>query len=579
MTTELRDPIAIERPGEFPRRFVPNDIDLGDWAAIEPLFDALAQRPLGSPAAVEQWLLDVSELTACLAEEGARRHIAMTCHTDDPVLEQRHLHFITEIQPRLKPRCDALNRKYLACPHRQALDRRRHEVLDRLLENEVALFREANVPLQTEDNRLQNEHNKVTGAQLVEFRGQTLTMPQVQRFLEETDRATREEAWVAMVRRRLEDAQTLSQLFDQMLAVRHQMARNADFENFRDYQHRRLARFDYTPEDCMAFQRAVEEVVVPAVRALAEERRRLLGVESLRPWDLAVDPRSRPPLRPFETSEQLVAGCRAIFEGVAPALAEEFETLAARSLLDLVSRPGKAPGGYQSTLDEVRLPFIFMNAAGTDGDVFTLLHEGGHAFHALASRHEPLHIYREAPIEFCEVASMGMEMMALDALDRFYAPADACRSRRRHLEQALALLPWVAQVDAFQHWLYTHPGHSRHEREAAWLALDERFGVGLDWTGHETWRGVSWQRQTHLFHAPFYYIEYGIAQLGAFQLWRNFREDPARAVAQYRAALALGGSRPLPELFETAGLRFDFSGATLRPLVEEVQRVLATLPT
>jgi oligoendopeptidase F len=578
MTTELRDPVAIPRPGDFPRRFVPHDIDLGEWPEIEPLFESLERREIHSPREIEQWLLQWSELSACIAEEGARRHIAMTCHTDDAELERRHLHFITEIVPRLKPRSDALERRYLASPHRARLDRRRHEVHDRLVENDVALFREENVPLQTDDQRLQSEHHKITGAQLVEFRGERRTMPQMQRLLEETDRALREEAWLAVTARRLQDEEALSALFDRMLDLRHRIARNAGFDNFRDYQHRRLARFDYTPQDCEAFHDAAEKTCVPAMRELHRERRRLLNLDALRPWDTAVDPLGRPPMRPFETGAQLVGGCRAVFDGVAPVLAQDFDTLSDRGLLDLESRPGKAPGGYQSTLDEVRLPFIFMNAAGMDGDVFTLLHEGGHALHALAARHEPLHAYREAPIEFCEVASMGMEMMALDALDRFYTGEMARRSRRRHFEQVLLLLPWVAQIDAFQHWLCTHPGHSREERRAAWLALDERFGGEIDWTGHEHWRGVSWQRQLHLFQVPLYYIEYGIAQLGALQLWRSHRANAERAVEQYRRALALGGSRPLPELFETAGLRFDFSAATMAPLVEAVRDELSRLP-
>jgi oligoendopeptidase F len=579
MSTQLRDPITVSRPGEFPRHFVPAQIDLGEWAQIEPLLLELRERPLNSPAALEQWLLDQSELGACLSEEGSRRHIAATCHTDDEELEKRYLHFVTEISPRLKPHWDALGRKLLACPHRESLDAHRHEVLVREVENDVALFREENIPLQTEDKRLQNEHHKITGAQMVEFRGETRTLPQMARFLEETDRTTREEAYRAVTARRMQDVEALNVIFDKMLDLRHQIAKNAGFDNFRDYQHQRLSRFDYSPNDCEEFDTAVERVFAPAVRRLGEERRERLGLNALRPWDMAVDPLGRPPLRPFEKADALSAGCRRVFEGVSPALAENFDVLTGNGLLDLDSRRGKAPGGYQSTLSEVRLPFIFMNAAGTNRDVFTLLHEGGHAFHALASRHEPLHVYRDAPIEFCEVASMGMEMMALDHLAPFYAEAEASRAKRRHQEQVIELFPWIAQIDAFQHWLYTHPGHSHAERAEAWLALDERFGMPVDWSGLEDWRGLSWQRQLHLFHVPFYYIEYGIAQLGALQLWLNHRHDPDRAVAQYLEGLALGGSRPLPELFAAAGLKFDLSEGTMRPLIEAVEAELEALPS
>jgi oligoendopeptidase F len=577
MTSEAHDPIAVTRPGEFPRRFVPMDIDLGEWDQIEPLLDQLEAREISSPEELERWLLEASELAACLSEEGSRRHIARTCHTDDEEIERRFLHHVTEIVPRLKPRFDALNRKYLASPHRAALDRDRHLVYDRSTENTVALFREANVALQVDEERLGNEHMRITGAQTVEFRGETRTLPQMQVFLEETDRALRQESWELMTARRMKDAEALTDLLNQMVALRHRMALNADFENFRDYQHRRYDRFDYTPADCEVFHAAAEQTCVPAARELAEERQGALGVETLRPWDLAVDPLGRPPLRPFKKSEDLVAGCRRVFEKVSPALAKEFDVLIDRQLLDLDSRPSKAPGGYQSTLAEVRLPFIFMNAAGTNRDVFTLLHEGGHAFHALACRQDPLLDYRHAPLEFAEVASMGMEMMSLDALWEFYGEEEADRARRHHLELLLNLFPWIAQVDAFQHWMYLNPEHTPDERRDQWLALEKRFGFTLDWSGHEDWMGLGWQKQLHIFQVPFYYIEYGIAQIGALQLWRHWRESPERAVELYRAALSLGGSRPLPDLFETAGLKFDFGVETLAPLMGAVREELAWL--
>lgn len=578
MSVSAKDPVQVKRPGEFKRSFVPVDIDLGDWSQIEPLFDNLLARELDSPETHEAWLLDASELSACLGEEGSRRHIAMTCHTDDEELEQRYLQFVTEIAPKIKPKVFALGQKHLASPHRQALDRSRYLVYDRDVENDVALYREENIPLQVEEKKLENEHNKITGAHTVMFRGAERTMPQMARFLEETDRDTRRAAWMAMTERRLKDAEALSALYDKMIALRHQMALNAGFENYRDFQHQRLGRFDYTPADCEAYHAAVEETCVPAARQLAKERQELLQVQTRRPWDLAVDTLGREPLRPFETGDELVTGTRRVFQGVDPRLVGRFNVLVDNSLLDLESRPAKAPGGYQSTLDEVRLPFIFMNAAGTDNDVFTLLHEGGHAFHALATRQEPLHAYRDAPIEFCEVASMGMELMSLDSLGKFYTEDEANRSRRTHLERLFTLLPWIAQIDAFQHWIYTHPTHTREERAATWEALEERFGVDLDWSGFEDWRALSWQRQLHLYHVPFYYIEYGIAQLGALQLWCAHRQDPKAAVENYLAALTLGGSRPLPELFERAGLKFQFNAEVVKPLIDAVVDELKKLP-
>jgi oligoendopeptidase F len=336
-------------------------------------------------------------------------------------------------------------------------------------------------------------------------------------------------------------------------------------------------RFDYTPEDCLRFHEAIERHIVPLARELQRERARKLGVDPLRPWDLAVDPDQRPPLAPFRASEELMEKSHAIFARLDPRLADYFQVLRAQELVDLDNRKGKAPGGYQSTLAEARVPFIFMNAVGTQRDVETLLHEAGHAFHALAAREQPLHAYRSAPIEFCEVASMGMEHLAAPHLPVFYPEEEARRARRTHLEGLIQFFPWMATVDAFQHWLYLHPGHSREERRAAWLGLMDRFGGIEDWSGFEANRAVVWHRQLHIFEIPFYYVEYGIAQLGALQLWRCAQADLPGTIDRYLAGLSLGGSRPLPELFQASGLAFDFTDTTIAPLMREVKAELLKL--
>ncbi len=566
------------RGEEFARTFTRDIDDFGDWTKLEPHFAELESRGkvLDSAHAIEQWLLDVSELGAAIDEEYSRRYIAMTCQTDDKEIEQRYLDVLENVIPHVQTWGDRINRVYLACGLRDQLDPNRYEVYDRAIENSVAIFREQNVPLKTEDSKLGQQYQAVCAAMTVTYRGEEKTLPQMAPLMEETDRAVREEAWRLVAERRAADRDKLDDLFDEMIALRTQIAVNAGYENFRDYQHQSYGRFDYRPEACIAFQDAVAETVVPLLRGIREERRADLGVEALRPWDLAVDSKGRAPLRPFATGSELESGCLRIFEKIGGEFGSQFASMRKLGLLDLESRKGKAPGGYQSSLEEIRYPFIFMNAAGTDRDVFTLLHEGGHAFHAFAARAEQLLAYRSAPIEFCEVASMTMEMFAFDYLDEFYSDADeANRSRRQHLEQMLSLFPWIAQIDAFQHWIYLNPGHSRAEREAQWLALDERFGPGMDWTGLEAMRSAMWHRQLHLFEVPFYYIEYGIAQLGALQLWLRYRDSPGEAVEGYRRGLALGGARPLPELFETAGAKFDFSAATVGPIMAAVQRELA----
>lgn len=566
-------------PAHKPRRFVPQDIDLGDWSRIQPLFEQLETRgsQCASAAELEQWLLDWSELSAALDEEYSKRNIAMTCHTDDPAAEKAYLHFVEKIEPELKPRQFALAKLFTAHPQRQHLPKPRYEVFERDTRNQVELFRPENVPLETEEAKLGQQYQKLIGALTVIFRGEERTLVQMGRFLEEPDRNLRKEAWEVVANRRLQEADKLEEIFDKLIRLRQQIAKNAGFDNYRDYAFRRLGRFDYVPADCNKFHDAVETEIMPAVHELNAHRRDQLKVDSLRPWDLAVDPLNRPPLKPFDQVEQMVSRTQSIFNQLDPELASGFQRMQDLRLLDLANRKGKAPGGYQSTLAESRLPFIFMNAVGLQRDVETILHEAGHAFHALATRDEDIYAYRSAPIEFCEVASMSMELLGNEFIEEFYSSGDGNRARKTHLEGIIGIFPWIATVDAFQHWVYTHPGHTRAERSVAWLELMDKFGGGVDWSGYDKSRAYLWHRQLHIFLYPFYYIEYGIAQLGALQVWANSRKNKTKALTAYKNSLALGGSRPLPELFKAAGARFEFDAATIRPLMELTRSELAKL--
>jgi oligoendopeptidase F len=566
-------------PAHKPRHFVPTRINLGDWTRIAPLFDQLEARvpEWVSRAELERWLLDWSELSAALDEESQKRYIAMTCHTDDAEAERAYLDFVEKVEPEIKPRQFKLAQLYVGHPAREKLPRDRYLVFDRDTKVQVELFRQENVPLETEEARLSQEYQKLSGSLTVQFRGEEMTLVQMGRYLEEPDRPLRQESWELVANRRLREAEKFEQIFDRLLELRGQIARNAGFGNYRDFAFRKLGRFDYTPAACLQFHAAIEAEIMPVVRELQGQRRRQLGLDRLRPWDLAVDPPGRPPLRPFEEVGEMVARTQAIFEELDGHLAAGFREMHQLHLLDLDNRKGKAPGGYQATLAEARVPFIFMNAVGLQRDVETMLHESGHAFHAMAARGEDLYAYRSAPIEFCEVASMSMELLGNEFLEHFYAAPEARRARRTHLEGIVNIFPWIATVDAFQHWIYTHPGHTRAERTAAWLELMARFSGDVDWRGYEAARANLWHRQLHIFLHPFYYIEYGIAQLGALEVWANSRRDPAAALRDYQQALALGGSRPLPELFAAAGCRFKFSRETMAPLVKLVREELEKL--
>jgi oligoendopeptidase F len=557
-------------PAHRPRKFVPEKIDLGDWPQIAPLFGRLEVRAAraNDAAALEHWLLDWSELNAALDEEASRRYIAMTCHTDNADAEKAYLHFVEHVEPQIKPRQFALEKIYIAHPLREKLPQPRFQVFDRDVKNHVELFRPENVPLETEEAKLCQQYQKLSGALTVNFRGEEKTLVQMGRYLEEPDRALRQEAWELVARRRLQEAGKFDDIFDQQLKLRQQIAQNAGFKNYRDYAFRRMGRFDYTPDDCAKFHDAIEKEIVPAVREIQNGRRRELKLEKLRPWDLAVDPQNHAPLKPFVEVGEMVSRTQKVFNHLDAELAGGFQQMQDLKLLDLDNHKGKAPGGYQSTLSEARVPFIFMNAIGLQRDVETLLHEAGHAFHALATRGEDLYPYRNAPIEFCEVASMSMELLGNEFLEEFYPTTGANRARKTHLEGIIGFFPWMATVDAFQHWIYTHANHTRAERKAAYLKLMDRFGGDVDWTGHEEARAHSWHRQLHIFIHPFYYVEYGIAQLGALQVWANSRRDKVKALNDYKKSLALGGSRPLPELFSAAGCKFQFDAATIKPLIQ-----------
>ncbi|MEE8169558.1 MAG: M3 family oligoendopeptidase [Phycisphaerae bacterium] len=558
---------------EFPFHFAPSAMDASDWGQIEAQFKRLDTRELPDSAGVEQWLRDWSELESIVGEEEQVRYVEMTRQTDDSARERRYLDFVEQVTPSLKRWQDRLDRKLLQAGGGDALPSH-YDVLMRQVRNRIDLFRDENVALQTEDEKLRTQYQKICGAMTVQFDGRDQTLQQMSRYLEEPDRSQREAAWRGVAQRRLADRDVMDAVFDEMAGLRHRIAVQADQPDYRAYAFRLLERFDYSPRDCEQFHEAVASAVVPFMRSLQEQRRRAMGLTVLRPWDMAVDPMGRPPLRPFNSEDELTAGCEAVIERLSPELAAQYQRMRREDLLDLGSRKGKAPGGYMTVFERRRLPFIFMNAVGRHDDVHTLLHEAGHAFHAFATRDEPLISYRNAPIEFAEVASMGMELLCEPHLDVFYESDELARARREDLEDIVRILCWIATIDAFQHWIYLHPNHTCNERTAAWLDVHERFGGIEDWSGLAPSRAALWHRQLHPFTVPFYYVEYGIAQLGALQLWLNAKSDRKKAISDYRTGLGLGGSRPLPALFRAAGLKFDFSVDLIQRLMSAISREL-----
>ena len=555
----------------IPPRKLPPDWVASTWEALEPWYQELEERPLETVQDLENWLLDRSEVDAAVSAVSARLNVAHVRHTDDEDAERAHLEYQTEVIPPVRKAGDRLDHKYLECPSRNSLDEGRWGVYDRDCSLSAKLFREENVALGVDEEECIIEYGHLTGSMTVEWEGETLTLPALAKYSEVADRAVREKAWRLASQRRLEDREALEDLFDKMRVLREKMAANADFPDFRAFRHLEYGRLDYEPADCMVLHQSIEDHVGPLLARMQATRKDSFGLDHLRPWDMAADPLGRPAFEPFKDPSGQVRVAASLLEKVAPSFADDLRWMEAEGLLDLETRPHKRQGGFMETFEDRRVPFIFANSGTTHRDVETLVHEGGHAAHALLSRELEPGSYRHAPLEFAEVASMGMECMTMEHLDAVYPAEEAGRARRFALEGVVSGLAWIATVDAFQHWIYTHPSHTREERTEEWLALRCRFSSGVNWEGLEKEHAFEWHRQLHIFEVPFYYVEYALAQMGALQVWSAYRKNPEAAVAAYRAGLSLGGCRPLPALFEAAGLRFDPRGDLLPSLMAEVE--------
>jgi oligoendopeptidase F len=566
-------PKTLALPERKPRVYMPAEFEVSDWASLEPIFEELKNRPINSLAELEKWIADRSELESVLSENLAWRYIKMTCNTQDEALTEAFQFFVTEIEPKASPYDDAFNRKLVASPYADQLDLKQYFIYLRGVRRAIELFREENIPLQTEISTKSQQYGAIAGAMMVTLDGEEMTLQRASDRLKQTDRAVREEAYRAIQERRLQDKDKLDDLFTELVGLRNQVAKNAGFDNFRDYMFAALGRFDYRPEDTYAFHKAIQEQVVPVTRQIDKEHKDKLKLDTLRPWDMDVDPSLLPPLEPFKTGEELLEKTIDCFYRLDTFLGDCLVTMREMGHLDLESRKGKAPGGYNYPLDEIGVPFIFMNATSSLRDVVTLLHEGGHAVHSFLTRDLPLNSAKHPPSEVAELASMSMELITLDHWDIFFPNQDdLVRAKRQHLEGVLETFPWVATIDKFQHWIYEHPNHTVKERHANWVRIFEQFNLHeVNWSGLEHLKPYIWQKQLHLYEVPFYYIEYAMAQLGAIAVWKRYKEEPAAALEGYKKALSLGYTATIGEIYAAAGIRFDFSSEYIQTLVDFVK--------
>lgn len=570
--------MSLTIPSRPTRRFLPSDFKITTWDNLKGYFEELLRRPVTTPSELEKWLSDRSELESIVSEDMGWRYIRMTCFTDNEEYSNAYKDFVQNIQPHMAPLSDQLNKKAMESPYLDSLSSRDgYSMMIRNMKKEIEIFREANVPLFTEINTETQKYSQISGAMTVNIDGQEMTLQQASVLLMSTDRAKREAVYRKVQERRLQDKTNLDDLFTSLVSLRHRVAKNADFANFRDYMFKAYGRFDYTPKDCFEFHEAIESEVVPILNDLAADRKKRLKVSSLRPWDKAVDPEGREALKAFKDGKDLTEKSIEAFQKLDPFLGQCLAVMREMGHLDLESRKGKAPGGYNYPLAEIGVPFIFMNATSTLRDMTTIMHEGGHAVHNFLTKDLALNDFKSPPMEVAELASMSMELISMDHWNIFFSnDTELKRAKGEQLEDIIETLPWVATIDKFQHWIYENPAHTAEERKANWCRIFDQFAdTQTDWSGLQEMKEYMWQKQLHLYEVPFYYIEYGMAQLGAIAVWRNFKRNNKEGLQGYMNALKLGYMKTIPEIYKAAGIRFDFSKAYIRELMKFVREELA----
>jgi oligoendopeptidase F len=577
-SNEIKMSVAIDVPKRPRRHLLPENFKVTTWEDLKVYYDELQARPILTREDLEKWLVHRSELESVISEELGWRYIRMTCYTENEEYNNAYRDFIQNIQPQIAPASDLLNKKVAASPFLSQLEgREEYRILIRNLRKDIEIYRDENVPLFTDINTETQKYSQLSGAMTVTLDGKEMTLQQASVILMSTDREKRETAYKKIVERRLQDKEVLDELYTKLISLRHQVSLNAGFANFRDYMFKSYGRFDYTPADCFAFHEAIESEVVPILNELAKVRKEKLRVPDLRPWDKAVDPEGREALKAFADGKDLTEKSITTFTALDPYLGQCLAVMKEMGHLDLESRKGKAPGGYNYPLAEIGVPFIFMNATSTQRDMTTIMHEGGHAVHNFLTRDLLLGDFKSPPMEVAELASMSMELISMDHWDIFFPNGtDLARAKGEHLEDLIETLPWVATIDKFQHWVYENPAHTATDRKQHWNRIFDQYADTVtDWTGLQDAKDYLWQKQLHLYEVPFYYIEYGMAQLGAIAVWRNFKRNRSQGLEGYKNALKLGYTRTIPEIYRAAGIRFDFSRGYIRELMSFVREELA----
>ncbi|MCD4794210.1 MAG: M3 family oligoendopeptidase [Bacteroidales bacterium] len=561
------------------RNYINKDIIIKSKDSVLTYLDDLKDRDINSTEDLNRWWKDKSETEAFLEENMAWRYIKMSCDTSDKKLSESFNFFVTEIEPVVSEYSDIFDKKLINNKFTNKLNKDKFSIPLKKIKRSIKLFRKENIPIFSELQKKEREFGAISGAMTVNYNDKEMTLQEAGNFLKDTDRSIRKEVYEMIGNRRLKDSEKLNDLLSELITKRHKVAKNAGFDNYRDYMHSALKRFDYSVDDCISFQNSIKETVLPIIDDIHMQRKEKLKYDTLKPYDTSVDVDLKPPLKPFKDGNQLTDKAIEVFSKVRPKYGEYLKIMKENSFLDLDSRKGKAPGGFNYPLYESNIPFIFMNATGNQRDLETMMHEGGHAVHSFLSSGLELVDFKELPSEVAELASMSMELITSKYWDVFYKDTDELkRAKRTHLEGVISVLPWIAIVDKFQHQLYLNPDHNSKERKDIWVQISDEFSsTMIDWTGYEMFHEHLWQRQLHIFEVPFYYIEYGIAQLGAVAVWRNFKKNPEKALNMLENALKLGYSKSIPEIYKTAGIEFNFSKEYIAELMGFVKDELGKL--
>jgi oligoendopeptidase F len=569
---------TINIPTRPVRTFVSNDLKVDSWSKLQHYFQDLLDASISNVSDLEKWLHNRSELESVMEEDMAWRYIKMNIDTTDEKLAKDFSFWITEISPNVAPYSHKLNKKVYDSPYLKELDNDKYFIYLRGLKEEIKIYREENIPLFVEMETKQQEYGAIAAKMSVEIDGESMTMQKAAQFLKDTDRSKRESVFNTINDRRLQDVEALDKLYDELIALRQTIAKNCGFDNYRDYKFAAMGRFDYTPKDCYDFHDAIAKEIVPIIEGFDNDKKNKMNLESYKPWDTGVDADGNAPLKPFDGGGELIDKSIKSFERLRPYYGECLEIMKEMKHVDLESKKGKAPGGFNYPLYEIGVPFIYMNAVGSQRDLVTMVHEGGHAIHSFLSRDLDLCDFKSVPSEVAELASMSMELISMDSWDEFYSDEkELQRAKKEQMQKVLEGLPWIAAVDKFQQWIYT-TDHTADQRRQEWKnIMSELNSSVIDWEGHEDALLNLWQKQLHLYEVPFYYIEYGMAQLGAIAMWRSYKQLGQEALDNYDAALKLGYTKSIGDLYKTAGIEFNFSQEYVKELADFIKGQLADL--